>query len=96
MSAGSVKAARPESHWAGGGSTPTSALQSLRVVPVLIRLANALLVREHYLHSTPGGTRLAFGVMCAGRLLGALTLGAGPKSAYRLVSGAAPPMTAPL
>ena len=90
MSAGSVEAARPERHWAGGGSTPTSALQSLRVLPVPICIAKTLLVREHYLHSMPGGTRLAFGVMCAGRLQGALTLGAGPKSAHRLVSGTAP------
>ena len=47
-------------------------------------------MRHHYLHSLPGGTRFGFGVFLESRLLGALTLGAGPANAHRLVYGAAP------
>ena len=90
MSAGSVAAARPEIRRAGGGATPTPALHALRVMPIHIRLAKKLLVRYHYLHSLPGGTRLAFGVFVGQRLLGAVTLGAGPKQAHSLVDGADP------
>jgi hypothetical protein len=53
-------------------------------------MARRLLEREHYLHSLPGGTRLAFGVFLGCRLLGALTLGVGPLNAYSLVEGATP------
>jgi hypothetical protein len=53
-------------------------------------LARRLLEREHYLHSFPGGTKLAFGAFVGARLLGALTLGAGPSNAYSLVDGATP------
>src|SRR5918996_1378431 len=91
MSAGSViAAARPEDHRAGGGATPTSALQQLLVKPVPFVVARKLLEREHYLHSFPGGTKLAFGAFVITRLLGALTLGAGPSYAYSLVDGATP------
>ena len=86
--AGSAVAARPGNRRARGGANPTSALHSLRVTPVPFRIAKALLVREHYLHSMPGGTTLAFGVTVGERLLGAVTLGAGPPQAYRLVTGA--------
>ena len=58
---------------AGPGSTPRAALQQIRVEPVPMRLAQNLLVREHYLHSLPGGTKLAFGVLTRyGRWLGFL------------------------
>ncbi len=57
-------------------------------MPVHVPIAGALLVRHHYLHSVPGGTRLAFGVLCDGRLQGALTLGGGPANSFRLVEGA--------
>jgi hypothetical protein len=53
-------------------------------------LAKRLLEREHYLHSLPGGTKLAFGAFSGTRLMGALTLGAGPANAYALVNGATP------
>jgi hypothetical protein len=53
-------------------------------------IAKQLLVREHYLHSFPGGTKLAFGAFVESRLLGVLTLGAGPANAYSLVDGATP------
>ncbi|MFQ6030919.1 MAG: DNA methyltransferase [Dehalococcoidia bacterium] len=53
-------------------------------------MAKGLLVREHYLQSLPGGTKLCFGVVIQSRLLGALTLGAGPSNAYALVDDAVP------
>jgi hypothetical protein len=90
MSAGGVAAARPEDHRAGGGATPTPALQQLQVKPVPVILAKKLVERHHYLHSLPGGTRLAFGVFMGHRLLGAMTLGVGPLNAYSLVDGASP------
>jgi hypothetical protein len=45
-------------------------------------------VREHYLHSLHGATHRTFGVFIDQRLLGTLTLGAGPANAYALVAGA--------
>ena len=53
-------------------------------------VAKELLVLWHYLHSFPGGTQMAFGVFWVLRLVGALTLGAGPAQAHRLVEGAGP------
>ena len=90
MSAGSVAAARSKDHRAGGGAIPTPALHSLLVQPVPIVLTKQLLEREHYLHSFPGSTKLAFGVFWGARLLGALTLGAGPANVYSLVGGVTP------
>ena len=88
--AAGVSASTAPNHGAGSGSTPRAALQSLEVRPIPIRTAKTLLVPKHYLHSLPGGTRLAFGVFLGNRLLGALTLGAGPANAHRLVDGAVP------
>ena len=90
MGAGSVVAARSATRQAGGGANPTPALRSLRITPVPTGIAKDLLVREHYLHSLPGGTCLAFGVFFLSRLLGALTLGVGPFNAYSLVGAAGP------
>ena len=90
MSAGGVTASRPAFQRAGGGASPTPALQSLQVRPIPIRSAKAILVGEHYLHSMPGGTQLAFGMFLESRLLGALTLGVGPFNSHSLVEGAAP------
>jgi hypothetical protein len=87
-SAGSVAAAQPGDHRAGGGATPILALQSLQVGAIPFWAAKELLKREHYLHSFPGGTQLAFGVFVENRLLGALILGSGPANAYALVEGA--------
>ena len=87
MSAGSVVAARPAYQRAGGGAEPTPALQSLRVRPISHRAAKGLLLRNHYLHTMPGGTRLAFGVFSGDRLMGAATLGVGPFNVHRLVAG---------
>ena len=88
MSAGSVAAARPGFLQAGGGAIPTPALQSIQVRPVSVKIAKEILVGNHYLHSMPGGTRLAFGIFSGDRLMGAVTLGVGPFNAHRLVSGA--------
>ena len=87
-SAGSVAGARPASQRARGGASPTPALQSIRIRPVPVRVAKVLLVREHYLHSFPGGTQLAIGVFLFARLMGALTLGVGPFNAHSLVADA--------
>ncbi len=76
----------------GGGSTPTAALHitpkdlEVMVIPPLV--ARVIFERYHYLHSMPGGTVLCFGVFAAGKLYGALSLGVGPKNAYRMVEGA--------
>jgi hypothetical protein len=88
--AGGVAAARSEGHRTGGGVTPTPAPQSLVVQPIPVLLARRMVERHHYLHSLPGGTRLAFGVFTGTRLMGALTLGVGPLNAYSLVDGASP------
>jgi hypothetical protein len=85
-SAGGVIAARSRHHGTGGGANPTPAL--LRVVPIRAALLKPLLVEQHYLHASPTATRLAFGVLLEGRLLGGLTLGAGSANAHRLVTGA--------
>jgi hypothetical protein len=90
MSAGSVAAAQLKDHWAGGGATPTPALQHFQVKPISVSVARRLLEREHYLRSLPGGTCLAFGVFIGSSLLGALTFGAGPTNAYALVKDATP------
>jgi hypothetical protein len=53
-------------------------------------IARRLIEREHYLHSLPGGTCLAFGVFTAGSLLGAMTFGVGPTNAYSLAEDVKP------
>ena len=88
--AGGVTAARPAFQRAGGGAIPTPALHSFLIRPLPFSLAKQILVREHYLHSLPGGTHLAFGVFWDKRLTGVLTLGVGPTNAYSLVEGATP------
>ena len=90
MRAVSVGASTTSSLEAGPGASPRTALQQLQVKPVPFRVVKTLLVRHHYLHSMPGGTQLAFGVFEGKLLVGALTLGVGPKHAYRLVEGARP------
>ena len=87
-SAASVTASTPRFHRGGPGSTPRAALQALRVAPIGHTTAKAILVRHHYMHSLPGGTKLTFGVFLGSRLLGALTFGVGPMNAHRLVEGA--------
>ena len=88
MSAVSVGASTASDLGAGPGASPRTALQQLRVQPIPNGAARDLLIREHYLHSLPGGTMLCFGVFLAARLLGALTIGVGPKLGHRLVEDA--------
>ena len=75
-------------HGTGPGPSPRAALHNLRVMPVPFHITKELLVRKHYLHSMPGGTQLSFGVFVGGCLMGAMTLGVGPKLGHRLVEGA--------
>ena len=86
--AGSAVAARPANQRVGGGAIPTPALHELRVVTIPFSIAKRIIERNHYLHSMPGGTKLAFGVRVGRSLVGALTIGVGPMNAHRLISGA--------
>ncbi len=70
------------------GSTPRAALHELRVRPVPIMLARKMMIREHYLHTLPGGTQLAFGIFLGARMVGALTFGVGSFNAPSLVQDA--------
>lgn len=88
MSAGGVTEAWSATQRAGGGATPTPALQSIQVRPVSVKIAKEIIVRNHYLHTMPGGTKLAFGIFSGKHLMGTVTLGVGPFNAHRLVSGA--------
>lgn len=89
-SVGGVAVARSANQQAGGGANPTSTLHKMEIKPIPTFWARTLIVKEHYLHSLPGGTHLAFGVFVESRLLGALTLGVGPFNAYSMVEGARP------
>ena len=84
----SVEASTASLLGAGPGASPRAALHQLCVRPAPFRIAKELLVRKHYLRSMPGGTRLSFGIFLSDRLMGALTLGVGPKLGHRLVEGA--------
>jgi len=72
----------------GAGSIPSAALHDLQVRPVPMRIAKIVIERDHYLHSLPGGTKLAFGVFVQSSLQGAVTLGVGPYNGPLLVAGA--------
>jgi hypothetical protein len=65
-----------------------AALRIIKVQPIPMSIAKNILEHEHYLHSLPGGTKLAFGVFTDGRLMGTITLGVGPTNAHCLVQGA--------
>jgi hypothetical protein len=67
----------------------SAVLQRLEVQPIPHGVAKKILERHHYLHTLPGGTMLCFGVFLDDRLLGAMTIGVGPKLGHRLVEGAA-------
>ena len=90
ISAAGVTVSTASLQEAGAGSSPSAALHDLNVSLIPMLAAKELLVRHHYLHSLPGGTKLCFGVFSGQRMLGALTLGAGPALAYCLVEGARP------
>lgn len=87
VSAAGVKKSIVSIHETGAGSNPSAALHSILVQPIPFTLAKKIIEKNHYLHSMPGGTKLAFGVLRDGRLLGTLTFGAGPHNAYKLVGG---------
>jgi hypothetical protein len=89
MSAAGVAVSTAPNPGARAGSTPSAALHAIRVKPVPFAVAKEIITRHHYLHSLAGGTVLSFGVFWGSRLMGAVTLGAGPANAYRLVKGAA-------
>jgi hypothetical protein len=67
-----------------------SNINSIQVRPIPFSIAKKLIVQHHYLHSLPGGTMLAFGIFCENSLKGAITFGAGPQNAFRLVNNALP------
>ncbi len=90
MSAGSVMVSTTSIHEGRAGSIPSPALQSIRVQPIPFVAAKKILVKHHYLHSLPGGTKLAFGAFVEGKLFGVLTFGVGPQNAFALVEGAHP------
>ena len=87
-SAVSVRASTASALEAGPGASPRAALQRIHVRPIPHRAAKVLLERKHYLHSMPGGTKLAFGAFVGNRLLGAVTLGVGAIEGRSLVGGA--------
>lgn len=88
IGAASVRVSTVPTQGTGAGSTPSAALQSIRVQPIPFVAARKLIETHHYLHSMPGGTKLAFGVLLNGRLFGTITFGAGPHNAYKLVKEA--------
>ena len=88
--AASVEASTVSGQETGPGASPRAALHDIVVACIAIRVAKVLIVRHHYLHTLPGATSMAFGVLLYGRLLGALTLGAGPSNVFRFVDGASP------
>ena len=90
MGVASEGASMASFHEAGPGASPRATLQAIRVGPIAQSIAKPLIVNGHYLHSYPGGTKLAFGVFLGSALLGVLTLGVGPKLGYQLVAGAKP------
>jgi hypothetical protein len=87
MSAGSVMVSTASNHEERAGSTPSLALQSIVVRPIPQMAAKKIIIQNHYLHSFPGCTKLCFGAFMDNRLLGAITFGAGPANAFRLVEG---------
>ena len=73
-----------------GGRTRSDSEGGAPGTAYTIGLAKALIVRHHYLHSLPGGTKLAFGVFLGNWLRGGISLGVGPFNAHSLVEGASP------
>jgi hypothetical protein len=90
MSAGGVMVSTISIHEREAGSIPSPALHSIIVRPIPQTVAKKIIVKNHYLHSLPGCTKLCFGVFSTNVLLGAITFGAGPTNAYRLVEGTKP------
>ena len=90
MCADSVMVSIAPIHEVGRGSIPTAALHDLRLIPISREDAKKVIVRHHYSHTLPGGTKMSFGIILNGKLLGAMTFGVGPFYGYKLVNGASP------
>ena len=90
MCAGSVMVSTAPLQGDGRGSIPTSALYNLRIIPISREDAKKVIVRHHYSHTLPGGTKMCFGIMRNGKLLGVMVFGVGPFYGYKLVMGATP------
>ena len=88
MSVSGVTAAQSAVQQAGGGATPTLTLHSLQVGPIPMKIAKTLVTANHYSHTFPGGSQLAFGVFSGPLLLGVLVLGVGSFNSSSLVVGA--------
>jgi hypothetical protein len=73
-----------------GPSPITTVLHDLHLIPISREDAKKMIVRNHYSHTLPGGTKMCFGIMRNGKLLGAMVFGAGPFYGYKLVNGASP------
>ena len=73
MGVASEGASMASFHEAGPGASPRATLQAIRVGPIAQSIAKPLIVNGHYLHSYPGGTKLAFGAFLGSALLGVLT-----------------------
>ena len=90
MSADNIMVSMATTQEAGAGSNPSSALHALQLIPLSHIEAKNILVRNHYLHSLPGGTKLSLGIFLHAKLLGALTFGVGPYLGYKIVNDASP------
>ena len=93
MGAGGVKVARPGILQAGGGASPTPALQDyrpkeIRVRPIPHSVAGQICRAHHYLGTYPGGAALAFGIFVCDKLAGIAVLGVGPPNGHRLLRDA--------
>ena len=102
FSAGSVQAAQPEDHQAGGGSIPTSALQhhspvqprDLTVKSIDPKTARLICEKHHYLGSYPAGSLLNLGIFANYALVGVAVIGVGPFNIHRLFRDAEPSQVA--
>ena len=98
FSAGSVQAAQPEDRRAGGGATPTPALQhssqvqprDLTVKPIDPKTARLICEKHHYLGSYPAGSLLNLGIFSKYALVGVAVIGVGPFNLHRLFRDAEP------
>jgi hypothetical protein len=90
MGVGEVMVSKIPNQGETGDSCADKALHDLRLIPISRVDAKTLIVRNHYSHTLPGGTKMSFGVILNGRLLGVMTFGVGPFYGYKLVDGATP------
>jgi hypothetical protein len=90
MGVGEVMVSKIPNQGETGDSCAGKALHDLRLIPISRVDAKTLIVRNHYSHTLPGGTKMSFGVILNGRLLGVMTFGVGPFYGYKLVDGATP------